>query len=151
MFEELLNNGEALLPQQTIIDKLKEVCGLTSLRPGTLESTISALEKHLTAENDTEMIVFFKTKPLVDTHWGGRVDIQPGSVLSDGFFKGLCGGAGDVQMCGVLFEIIKLWSVVETRSVWVEGLLQTISRYVVHNILINLPSFCSYIILLYYT
>ena len=118
-----------MLPQQTIIEKLKAVCSATNLREGVLENIIWALEKYLTAENDTELLVFFKTKPLVDQHWPGA-DIQPGCVLDDGFYASLCEPVKDLVRCRVLFEVIKLWSVVEVRELWVTQLVLTVSRFV---------------------
>ena len=115
------------MPQKSVIDKLKAVCSATNLREGVLENIIWALEKYLTTEDDTELLVFFKTKPIVNQYWPGT-DIQPSCVLSDEFYSALCGPVRELARCGVLFEIVKLWSAVEVREVWVQQLLQTIAK-----------------------
>ena len=53
LFETLIKNSYHVIPQQTIIEKLKVVCSVTNLREGVLENIIWALEKYLTKRHGT--------------------------------------------------------------------------------------------------
>jgi len=73
------------------------------------------------------MLIFFKTKPLVEAHWPGR-EIQPSSVLTDQLWGELCGDAVTLEQCSALWEILRLWAQLGLQSGWVVGLLEAVAR-----------------------